>query len=202
MRPRYVVDLAPGYLGVYIPIWKLYSKNLVVGLSPHVGVLAVDLEDEIKRRWPQASRVSTYQTHLVNLVPGRTFPQSGLDFLFDAGDEGRQAMDWFIDAMRSTAIPWMTKLGSDEGLAAEIFRHDDLPGTASDVDIGTTAPLLEIRLGHPDRALARLERHVAAVESRRDAIGDGYREFADRLRNELTRAITEAPRPENRHPSG
>lgn len=185
-KPSSVIDLSPEFLGIFIPIWKPYSRHVVMGLSPHVGVIDLELEAEINRRGGRlAPGYSTYQTPLINIVPGRTFPQGDLDILFDEGDEGRKAMDWFVETMAVVAIPWMHSLASDDRLATEIFRLDDLPGTAVDFRLGMEAPLLELRFDRPERALARLDRHVAAMESRRDAIGDGYRAFAAALRREI-----------------
>jgi hypothetical protein len=185
-RPSLLIDLVPGFRGTFVPIWKPYSRHVVVGLYPSVGVIDLVLEAEIGQRGGRlAPSYSTYQTPLLNVIPVSAFPQDSAEIWFDNGPEGRRAMDWFIETMSSTAVPWMRRWTEDGRLAAEILRLDDLSGTADDFRIGAQAPLLELRRGEPNRALARLERHVFAMKGRRDAIGDGYRAFATALRAEL-----------------
>ncbi len=185
-KPSFLIDLAPGFQGVLILPWKSYTRHVVVGLFPSVGVVDLELEAEIKRHGGRlVPTYATYQTPLINLVPDKGFPNGAIDLLFDDAAEGDRAMDWFLEAIGSIGIPWMARLTRNNELAIEIFRADHLPGRAADFDIGIEAALLELRFGHPDRARARLDRHVAAMEERRDAIGDGFRAFAADLHREL-----------------
>ena len=188
-RPSWIRSVDTDIVGVLIPNWRSFGRHLVVGLELGVGVLDVPLEAEIARRAPFArAAYATHQTLLWNIVPHESFPQGDPLVLFEAGQQQEDAMNWLMTAIATDASRWIADWAVDDALTTELLRLDDYSGRAREFRIGVQAPLLELRRGEPAKALERLDRHSAAIESRADEIGEAYRAFAAKLRQELAAA--------------